>query len=190
MYEGTQRRLAAIVAADVAGYSRLIGIDEEGTLAALRSLRRELIDPLLAKYGGRVANTLDDSLLLEFPSIVDAVRCSISVQEGMVERYRQVDEAMKIRFRVGIHFGDVISEGNDLLGDGVNVAARLEGLSVPGGMVLSDDACRQVRDRLDYTWNDDGEHEVKNIARPIQAWRWSPAGAPLGDVAPPTKTPR
>jgi adenylate cyclase len=174
MSEGTKRRLAAIVAADVAGYSRLVGFDEEGTLATLRSLRTELIDPLLAKHGGRIANTAGDSLLLEFPSIVDAVRCSIAVQKGMHERNREIDDDQRVEFRVGIHLGDVIAEGSDLLGDGVNVAARLEGLSAPGGMVLSDDAYRQVRDRLNYTWIDDGEHEVKNIVRPVQVWRWAP----------------
>lgn len=115
MSEGTQRRLAAIVATDVAGYSRLVGLDEEGTLTALRTLRKELIDPLLAKHGGRVANTAGDSLLLEFPSVVDAVRCSIAVQEGMHERNQGIDDDKRILFRVGIHLGDVIADGDDLL---------------------------------------------------------------------------
>jgi adenylate cyclase len=175
MSERTQRRLAAIVAADVAGYSRLIGDDEEGTLRALRSHRGELIDPLLAEHGGRIANTAGDSLLLEFPSAVDAVRCSVAVQEAMAARNQDVESSRQIIFRVGIHVGDVVAEGGDMLGDGVNVAARLEGLSEPGGMVLSDDAYRQVRDRLDLAWRDDGEHEVKNIARPVRVWRWSPS---------------
>lgn len=177
MSDRAQRRLAAIVAADVAGYSRLVGADEEGTLAALRAHRADLIDPLLAEHGGRVANTAGDSLLLEFPSIVDAVRCSVAVQKGMSQRNREIEQDRQIHFRVGIHLGDVIVDGNDLLGDGVNVAARLEGLCGPGGVVLSDDAYRQVRDRLDLDWTDDGEHEVKNIARPVQVWRWTAAQA-------------
>jgi TolB-like protein/Flp pilus assembly protein TadD len=130
---------------------------------------------LLAEHGGRIANTAGDSLLLEFPSAVDAVRCSVAVQEAMAARNQDVESSRQIIFRVGIHVGDVVAEGGDMLGDGVNVAARLEGLSEPGGMVLSDDAYRQVRDRLDLAWRDDGEHEVKNIARPVRVWRWSPS---------------
>ena len=172
MSERAQRRLAAIVAADVAGYTRLIGADEEGTLRALRAHRNELIDPLIAEHGGRVANTAGDSLLLEFPSVVDAVRCSVAVQEGIAERNREIAEDRRILFRVGINVGDVVVEGDDLLGDGVNVAARLETMSEPGGVTLSDDAFRQVRDRLDLAWQDGGEHEVKNIARPVHVWRW------------------
>ncbi len=171
-----KRRLAAIVAADVAGYSRLIGQDEEGTLRSLRAHRKKLIDPLIEEYGGRIANTAGDSLLLEFPSAVDAVRCTVAVQEGMAARNHDIEADRQIRFRVGIHVGDVVAEDDDLLGDGVNVAARLEGLSDSGGAILSDDAYRQVRDRLDIVWQDDGEHEVKNIARAVRVWRWSPAG--------------
>jgi adenylate cyclase len=167
------RRLAAIVAADIAGYSRLIGQDEEGTLRALRSHRAELLDPLIEQHGGRIANTAGDSLLLEFPSAVDAVRCSIAVQEGMSGRNSDVDDDHRIAFRIGINVGDVVAQGDDLLGDGVNVAARLEGLAEPGSIALSDDAYRQVRDRLDVEWLDSGEHEVKNITRPVHVWRWS-----------------
>ena len=167
------RRLAAIVAADVAGYSRLIGQDEEGTLRALRAHRQELIDRLIDEHGGRIANTAGDSLLLEFPSVVDAVRCAMAVQRGMTDRNCGIDQDQQILFRIGIHVGDVIAEGGDLLGDGVNVAARLEALASPGGIILSDDAYRQVRDRLDVAWDDGGEHAVKNIVRPIQVWRWS-----------------
>jgi TolB-like protein/Tfp pilus assembly protein PilF len=174
MSERAQRRLAAIVAADVAGYSRLIGDDEEGTLRAMRSHRRELIDPLLAEHGGRIANTAGDSLLLEFSSAVDAVRYAVAMQEGMAARNRDVEASRQIVFRIGIHVGDVVAEGSDMLGDGVNMAARLEGLSEPGGLVMSDDAHRQVRDRLDLAWRDGGAHEVKNIARPIRIWRWPP----------------
>lgn len=166
------RRLAAIVAADIAGYSRLIGQDEEGTLRALRAHRKELIGRLIEEHGGRIANTAGDSLLLEFPSAVDAVRCAVAVQDGMAARNRDVEQGRQIRFRIGVHVGDVVAEGGDLLGDGVNVAARLEGLSHPGEVTVSDDAYRQVRDRLDLEWQDDGEHDLKNIVRPVRIWRW------------------
>ena len=167
------RRLAAIVAADIAGYSRLIGRDEEGTLRSLRAHRAELIDPAIDRHGGRIANTAGDSLLLEFASAVDAVRCAIAVQEGMAERNNDIEADRRIIFRIGINVGDVVAQGEDLLGDGVNVAARLEGLAEPGGLTLSDDAHRQVRDRLDVQWRDTGEHEVKNIVRPVHVWHWS-----------------
>ena len=176
MSERTQRKLAAIVAADVAGYSRLVGADEEGTLRALRAHRAEFIDPLLLEHGGRIANTAGDSLLLEFASVVDAVRCTLAMQRGMAERNNEIDHDKQIRFRAGINVGDVVVEGNDLLGDGVNIAARVEALAEPGGMAISDDAFRQVRDRLDIAWSDGGEHEVKNITRPVKIWRWSPGG--------------
>ena len=181
-----QRRLAAIVAADVAGYSRLVGADEEGTLAALRAHRAELIDPLIAEHGGRIANTAGDSVLMEFPSAVDAVRCAIAMQQGMAERNNNVADAEQIRFRIGVHIGDVVAQGDDLLGDGVNIAARLEALAEPGGIALSDDAQRQVRDRLDLTWQDGGEQQLKNIARQIQVWHWHSSGAtPAGKPATP-----
>jgi adenylate cyclase len=169
-----RRRLAAIVAADVAGYSRLVGVDEEATLGALRAYRRDFIDPLILEHGGRVANTAGDSLLLEFASVVDAVRCAVAIQKGIAERNEDIPEDRRIRFRVGINLGDVVADGDDLLGDGVNVAARLEGLSDPGGITLSDEAYRQVRDRLDLAWQNCGEHRVKNIARPVHIWRWTP----------------
>ncbi len=172
MTEGTQRRLTTIVAADIAGFSRLVGIDEEGTLAAQRSHRVELIEPLLAEHHGRIANTAGDSFLLEFPSAVEAVRCSIAVQEGMADRNQDVAADQRIEYRIGINVGDVVADGDDLLGDGVNIAARLENLCEPSGIILSDDAYRQVRDRLDVAWEDGGEHEVKNIVRPVKVWRW------------------
>ena len=174
MSEGTKRRLAAIVAADVAGYSRLVGADEEGTIDALRAHRRDLIDPDIETHNGRIANTAGDSLLLEFGSVVDAVRCAIAVQEGMYDRNSDIPSEKQIRFRIGVNLGDVVAEGDDLLGDGVNLAARLEGLSEPDGIALSDDAYRQIRDRLDVEWIDGGEHIVKNITRPVQIWRWLP----------------
>lgn len=170
------RRLAAIVAADVVGYSRLIGADEEGTLQALRAHRTELIDPKLADHAGRVANTAGDSLLLEFQSAVDAVRWAVAIQEAMIERNAEIAPDKKIRFRVGINVGDVIAEGDDLLGDGVNIAARLEGICPPEGIMLSDDAHRQIRNRLDIAFVMDGVKGLKNIAEPITVWRWSPNG--------------
>jgi adenylate cyclase len=173
MVEGTQRRLAAIVSADVVGYSRLMGVDETGTLAELNAHRSELIDPLVQKHGGRIVKATGDGLLLEFPSVVTAVECSIAIQDGMMERNANLTDDVAMRFRVGVHLGDIIVEGDDIFGDGVNVAARLEGLSEPNGLALSDDAYRQVRDRLDIDWQDGGEHEVKNIARPVYVWRWS-----------------
>ena len=173
MAEESRRRLAAILAADVAGYSRLVGADEEGTLAALRAHRAELIDDFIRSHGGRIANTAGDSMLLEFPSAADAVKCIVAVQQGMAERNGDIDPERRIRF--GINVGDVVAEGEDLLGDGVNIAARVEGLSEPGGLAISDDAHRQVRDRLDIPWRDGGAHEVKNIARPVHVWHWRPA---------------
>jgi len=174
MSERPRRRLAAIVAADVASYSRLIGLDEEGTLDALRRIRRDIVNPLLSEHGGRVANTAGDSLLLEFSSAVDAVRCALAMQRATAEHNADVPDERRLMFRIGINVGDVVSEGDDLLGDGVNVAARLEALADSGGVMLSDDAYRQVRDRLDVIWDDTGEHELKNISRPVRAWRWSP----------------
>jgi adenylate cyclase len=173
MAERPRRRLAAIVAADVAGYSRLIGLDEEGTLKTLREVRRDIVSPLLSEHRGRVANTAGDSLLLEFSSVVDAVRCALAMQRAMAERNIDVPDERQLAFRVGINVGDVVSEDDDLLGDGVNVAARLEGLAAVGGIALSDDAYRQVRDRVDVSWGDAGEHGLKNIARPVRVWRWS-----------------
>lgn len=169
-----KRRLAAIVAADVAGYSRLVGLDEERTLASLRACRAELIEPLLAQHVGRIANTAGDSYLLEFPSAVEALRFAIAAQAGMAERNRGVEQTHRIEFRVGINVGDVVSEGVDLLGNGVNVAARLEGLAAPGGIVLSRAARDQVRDQVEIKLEDLGEVQVKNIARPVRAFRVLP----------------
>jgi len=166
-----ERRLTTIVAADIAGFSSLVGADEEGTLAAQRSHRTELIDPLIKEYHGRIANTAGDSLLVEFPSAVEAVRCSNAVQEGMAERNRDVPIERRIQYRIGINLGDVVAEGDDLLGDGVNVAARLEGLAKPGGICISRMVRDSVRDRLEIALEDMGEVEVKNIARPVRVFR-------------------
>lgn len=173
MKERTQRRLAAIVSADIVGYSRLMGLDETGTLADLHAHRSELIDPLIDEHGGRIVKTTGDGLLLEFPSVVAAVECAIATQQGIAERNRGVADEKVIRYRIGVHVGDIIIEGDDIFGDGVNIAARIEPLAAPDGISLSDDAYRQVRDRLDIKWEDAGEHEAKNIARPLQVWRWT-----------------
>jgi adenylate cyclase len=176
MADGTQRRLTTIMAADIAGFSRLVGIDEEETLAAQRGHRSELIEPLLAKHHGRIANTAGDSFLIEFDSAVEAVRCAIAVQDGMTERNRDIPADRRIEYRVGINVGDVVADGDDLLGDGVNIAARLEALADAGGVCISQTVLEHVRDRIDVSFDDLGEVEVKNIARPPRVWRWSKAG--------------
>ena len=180
-----ERRLTTIVAADIAGFSRLIGADEEGTLTAQRAHRAELIDPLLEKHGGRVANTAGDSLLIEFPSAVEAVRCAVAVQEGMAARNADVAPDRRIEFRVGINIGDVVDQDGDLLGDGVNIAARLEALAPPGGIFVSRTVRDQVRDREAIGLADLGEVEVKNIARPVRAFQVVREGeAPVQAPAP------
>ena len=165
------RRLAAIVAADIAGYSRLMEVDEESTVWEMNACRRDVIDPLLAVHNGRVANTAGDSLLLEFPSAVDAVRCAISVQQQVDVRSRDVPEDRQLKFRIGINVGDVIGHGDDLLGDGVNVAARLEGLSEPGGICISRSVRDQIVGKLDAGLEELGEIQVKNISRPVETYR-------------------
>jgi adenylate cyclase len=145
--ERVQRRLAAILAADVAGYSRLTGADEEGTIARLRALRRELIDPAIAGHNGRIVKTTGDGVLVEFASAVDAVRCAVAIQRGIISRTGDMADEKRIAFRIGINVGDVVAEGDDLLGDGVNVAARLESLSETGGICISD-AEFPERDRM------------------------------------------
>jgi TolB-like protein/class 3 adenylate cyclase len=166
-----QRRLAAILAADVAGYSRLTGADEEGTLARLRALRRELIDPAISGARGRVVKTMGDGILIEFQSAVDAVRCAVEVQRGMVARNGGLAPENRIEFRVGIHVGDVVVDGTDLLGDGVNIAARLESLSETGGISISEDTWRQVQGKVAVDFVDLGEQALKNIARPVRVYR-------------------
>ena len=165
------RKLAAILAADVVGYSRLAGSDEDRTLARLRALRSDLIDPTVAGHNGRVVKRTGDGSLVEFRSVVDAVRCAIEVQNGMVERNAGLPPGRRIEFRVGIHLGDVVEESDgDLMGDGVNIAARLEGIAKPGTICLSEDAYRQVRARLDLAVNDLGPTQLKNIAEPIRVY--------------------
>ena len=179
------RRLAAIVAADIAGYSRLIGQDEEGTLRALRAHRRELIDPLIDEHGGRIANTAGDSLLLEFPSVVDAVRCVLDVQRGMATRNQAVPADHRIEFRVGINIGDVVAEGDDILGDGVNVAARVQELAEPGSICISRKVYDEVAGRLDIGFEDIGSHSLKNTVDPVQVYRLNIAGEPQDGAARP-----
>ncbi|MGH7060407.1 MAG: adenylate/guanylate cyclase domain-containing protein, partial [Stellaceae bacterium] len=169
--ERVERRLAAILAADVAGYSRLMGEDEAGTLARLRSHRRELIDPKVAAHKGRIVKTTGDGLLVEFPSVVEAVACAVAVQRGMAERNAATPEDQRIVFRVGINLGDVIVEDGDIHGDGVNVAARLEALAEPGDICVSAVVHDQVHGRLDCAFDDLGEQSLKNIARPVRVYR-------------------
>jgi TolB-like protein/class 3 adenylate cyclase/Flp pilus assembly protein TadD len=165
-----ERRLAAILAADVAGYSRLMGDDEEGTLAALHTVRRELADPKIAEHRGRIVKTTGDGLLAEFASVVDAVRCAVEVQREMSARNAAAPAERRIEFRMGINVGDIIIEDGDIFGDGVNIAARLEALAEPGGICLSAAAHEQVRDRLEIAFDDLGEQQVKNITRPVRVF--------------------
>src|ERR1700736_2535924 len=160
------RRLAAILAADVAGYSRLMGADEEGTHERLKAHRRELVDPKIGEHSGRIVKTTGDGLLAEFASVVDAMRCAAEVQRGMIDREPEVPDERQIRFRVGINLGDIIAEEHDIFGDGVNIAARLEALAEPGGICVSGVVRDQIRDKLSYPFEDRGEQSVRNIGRP------------------------
>jgi len=165
------RRLTAIFAADVAGYSRLTGMDEEGTHVRLKDHLRLLIDPKITAYRGRTVKNTGDGLLAEFSSVVDAMRCAVDVQRGMAERNSDVPPANRIEFRIGINVGDVIEDNGDIFGDGVNVAARIEAVAEPGGICVSDDAHRQLRDKLDILFDDAGEQNLKNIERPVRVFR-------------------
>ena len=174
--EPVERRLAAVLAADVAGYSRLMGRDEERTLANLKSFRKTLVDPAIAAHRGRIVKTTGDGMLVEFASAVDAARCAVEVQRSMAVRNADVPQDLRIEFRIGIHVGDIIIDDNDIFGDGVNIAARLEGIAEPGGVCISDDAHRQVRGKIDIALDDIGEQTLKNIAEPMRAWRIRLAG--------------
>jgi len=173
-----ERRLAAILAADVVGYSRLMEADEAGTLIALQTHRRELIDPEIAGHGGRIVKLMGDGALVEFASVVDAVECALAIQRGMAERNADAAEERRIGLRIGVHLGDVIVEGEDIYGDGVNVAARLEGLSEPGGICISQQAFDQIETKLDLAYEDLGDQKVKNIARSVRAHRIRLDGTP------------
>jgi TolB-like protein/class 3 adenylate cyclase len=166
-----KRRLAAILAADVVGYSQLVGADEEGTLAALKAQRAELLDPIIARHTGRIVKTMGDGILVEFPSPVEAVRCAVEMQQGAERLAQEVAEHRRIVWRIGINLGDVIADAHDLYGDGVNIAARLEGLAEPGGICVSRGVRDQVRDRIAVSFADLGEQQVKNIARPVRCFR-------------------
>src|SRR5438477_1912034 len=194
-----ERRLAAILAADVAGYSRLMGADEEGTLAALKAHRRAVLDPKITEHRGRIVKTTGDGLLVEFASVVDAVRCAVDMQRQMAERNAGVAAEQRIEFRIGLNVGDIIIDDKDIYGDGVNIAARLEGLAAPGGICVSRVVRDQVRDKLDFSFEDMGERLVKNIPRPVRTHRivlGSTIERPGSDapniaaVAPPRATPR
>ncbi|MEA2916471.1 MAG: adenylate cyclase [Bradyrhizobium sp.] len=169
--ERLQRRLAAVLAADVAGYSRLMGLDEERTLAQLKTLRQTLVDPAVASHRGRIVKTTGDGMLVEFASAVDAARCAVDIQHEMINRSAGVAPDFRIEFRIGIHVGDIIIDDGDIFGDGVNIAARLEGIAEPGGICVSDDAYRQIRGKIDAPFEDIGQQALKNIAEPMSAWK-------------------
>ncbi len=166
-----ERKLAAILAADVVGYSRLVGADEAGTIARLKALRKEFIEPLVAEYRGRMVKLMGDGALVEFASAVDAVECAVAIQNGVAERQAAEPEDRRIQFRIGINVGDIIVEDGDILGDGVNVAARLEGLAEPGGICVARNVHNQVKAKLALPFEPMGEHRVKNIAEPVEVWR-------------------
>jgi adenylate cyclase len=189
-----ERKLAAILAADIAGYSRLMGADEEGTLARLKAHRRELIDPTIAQHQGRIVKTTGDGMLVEFPSVVEAVQCAVEVQQAMFARNRDLQPDKRIAFRVGINLGDIIVDEGDVYGDGVNVAARLEALAEPGEVCVSRAVRDRVRDRLpSLTFEDCGEQSVKNIARPVRVFGVNfdnyaaPIAAPIAAVRLPNR---
>lgn len=173
-HEHVERKLAAILAADIVGYSRLMGVDEVGTLRALKAVRKDLVDTAIAAHGGRIVKTMGDGLLVDFPSVVDAVTCAVTIQRGMVRRNRDIGENKRLVFRIGINIGDIIIDGKDIFGDGVNIAARLESICEPGGLCISDLACDQVRGKLPLAFADGGEQQVKNIARPVRVFALSP----------------
>ena len=181
------RRLTAILAADVAGYSRLMGADEEGTHERLKAHLGQLVDPKIREHKGRIVKTTGDGLLAEFPSVIDAVRCAAEVQRGMIDREPEVSDERRIEFRIGINLGDVIVEGNDIFGDGVNVAARLEELAEPGGICVSRVVRDQVRHKLSYPFEDMGAQSVKNIARPVRVYALRPEAIAdlLASIVPP-----
>src|SRR5215469_2834674 len=171
-----ERRLAAILAADVAGYSRLIGADEEGTLNRLRALRAEVIDPKIAEHHGRIVKTTGDGLLIEFASVVDALRCAAEIQADVAESNAPLPADKRIDLRVGINMGDIVVEDGDIFGDGVNVAARLEGLAEPGGICVSARVREDAAGKIELAFRDMGEQQLKNIARPVRTYGWRPKG--------------
>jgi adenylate cyclase len=173
-----ERRLAAILAADVAGYTRLMGADEEGTLATLKACRRELIDPKIAEHRGRIVKTTGDGALAEFASAVDAARCAVEIQRAMTTRNVTIPEDRRVEFRIGINIGDIIIDEGDIYGDGVNIAARMESLASPGAICLSEDAYKQIKGKLALDVSDMGEQQLKNIAQPVRVYGVRLDGAP------------
>jgi adenylate cyclase len=188
MKQPVERRLAAILAADVAGYSRLMGLDEAGTAQALRE-HRAAADPLIAQHGGRIVKTTGDGVLIEFGSVVGAVQCAMALQKLAAERNAATAGERRMEWRIGIHLGDVLVEGDDILGDGVNIAARLEGIAEPGGICISDDAFRQVRGKIAAEFADIGEQSLKNIARPLHVYNIGPSPATEQPPTSPTALP-
>jgi class 3 adenylate cyclase len=182
------RKLTAIMAIDVVGYSRLMGEDEAGTARAVLE-HREAARPIVATYAGRIVKTTGDGLLLEFPSVVAAVECAIAIQKLMVERNAETPESRRIVYRIGVNLGDVLVQGDDILGDGVNIAARLEGIAEPSGICISDDAFRQVRGKVEVEVVDLGEQSLKNIARPLRVYRVGSSSAPSEPWKWPAMTP-
>src|ERR1051325_5464968 len=172
------RRLAAILVADVVGYSRLMEADEAGTACLLRE-HHAAADPLVAEHGGRIVKTTGDGVLIEFPSVVGAVQCAVALQKLMADRNAGVPREHRMDWRIGIHLGDILIEGEDILGDGVNLAARLEGIAEPGGICISEDAFRQVRGKIEAEFLDGGEQTLKNIARPVRIYRAQLATTPV-----------
>ena len=184
----TTRRLAAILAADIVGYSRLMGLDEAGTAQALRD-HRAAVDPLITQHGGRVVKTTGDGLLIEFGSVVGAVECAVVLQRLAAERNAAVAGDRRMEWRIGVHLGDVLIEGDDILGDGVNIAARLEGIAEPNGICISEDAFRQVRGKVEVEFADLGEQSLKNIARPLCVYRVGSTSAARQPISPATALP-
>src|SRR6187200_355984 len=168
--ERVQRRLAAILAADVVGYSRLMGVNESGTLAALKAHRKELVDSRIAEHQGRIVKLTGDGMLVEFPSVVNAVACAAEIQRKMRERNADVPDDRRIEFRIGVNLGDIIVEDDDIYGEGVNVAARIESIAKPGGIAVSGSVRDNVGSRLDLTFEDTGEQMLKNIERPVRVY--------------------
>ncbi len=183
-----ERRLAAILVADVVGYSRLMGEDEVGTLERLKSLRKELVQPKIAERGGRIVKLMGDGLLAEFPSVVEAVQCAVDIQQSMTGREAGLPDERRIRLRIGVNLGDIIVEGSDIYGDGVNVSARLEALADPGGIYISGSVFDQVKGKVDLDFADLGEQQVKNIHQPqphfgtLRCRRWEPSTASRADI--------
>ena len=179
-----ERRLAAVLAADVAGYSLLMGRDEERTLVELKSLRKMLVDPMIATHRGRIVKTTGDGMLVEFASVVDAARCAVAIRQEVPKQDVEKSLEHQIQFRIGIHVGDIVIDDNDIFGDGVNIASRLEGIAEPGGVCISDDAYRQIRGKVDITFDDMGEQTLKNIVEPTRAWQIRRANRATGAIRP------